>query len=294
MAIFNSREFVSEIAEDVVANFGRASRATTPGLKGAARENEVRKKLESLLPPGVSIGSGCIIDIHGNASRQQDIVLYERDLCPVFSINDTPETTYFPCEGVIAVGEIKSTIGKSEIEDSFEKIFSVKKLQRYAVATKSELFGDKVVSFRKYLNAGSYACTESEQFNQSLNSVDQIFGFILCSDFSINTNTLNSHISVLIQKKEAKLLPNLIVSLNKGIYSPYDSKKNTLHKSVADGDGYVYGQPQNGNFQHLIANLHTIVHRGRTVEVSVFQKYLVNDPDKLSLQIESFIPINRD
>ena len=59
-----------------------------------------------------------------------DVILYERDLCPEFCINNSPETTYYPAEGVLAVGEIKSTIGKRELADSFEKLRSVKALQR--------------------------------------------------------------------------------------------------------------------------------------------------------------------
>ena len=40
-----------------------------------------------------------------------DVVLYEKEQCPVFCINNSAETTYYPCEGVLAVGEVKSTIG---------------------------------------------------------------------------------------------------------------------------------------------------------------------------------------
>ena len=35
---FNSKEYLKEISEDLVVNFDRASKGTTPGLKGAARE----------------------------------------------------------------------------------------------------------------------------------------------------------------------------------------------------------------------------------------------------------------
>ena len=60
-----------------------------------------------------------------------DIVLYEKDFCPVYSVNRDPSTTYYPCEGVIAVGEIKSRITSEELEDIFNKIASVKRLRRY-------------------------------------------------------------------------------------------------------------------------------------------------------------------
>ena len=110
-------------------------------------------------------GSGCVIDTHGNTSRQIDIVLYERDICPVFTVNDTPESTYYPCEGVVAVGEIKSSIGKQKMKDSFQKIKSVKRLRRnfdepklIAHPTK----GTKVYTKRKY---GQTADTEIVDVN---------------------------------------------------------------------------------------------------------------------------------
>ena len=48
---------------------------------------------------------------------------------PGICIDDNPETTYYPCEGVIAVGEVKNRVGKTEFDDSVKKIESVKKLR---------------------------------------------------------------------------------------------------------------------------------------------------------------------
>ena len=106
------------------------ARPRTPELVGDAMEQPVRDRLEQILPRGIAVGSGCVIDTTGGTSRQMDVVLYERGLCPVFCINDSPETTYYPAECVLAVGEIKSSIGKRELADSFEKIRSVKALHR--------------------------------------------------------------------------------------------------------------------------------------------------------------------
>ena len=66
-----------------------------PLLVGTARKNEIRLKL--------AIATGCIIDSYGNTSTQTDVILYEIDQCLIFSINDTTEATYIPCEGVVAI-----------------------------------------------------------------------------------------------------------------------------------------------------------------------------------------------
>ena len=52
-------------------------------------ESPVREQLEHLIPRGIAVGSGFVIDSYGATSSQTDLVLYERDICPVFSINDT-------------------------------------------------------------------------------------------------------------------------------------------------------------------------------------------------------------
>ena len=129
---FNSHEYFLHLAEDIINNFSKASRATTPVLVGTARENEIRLKLEKLLPSKVAIATGCIIDSYGNTSTQTDVILYEIDQCPIFSINDTPEATYIPCEGVVAIGEVKSTLTTTDLKDSINKIKRVKELQRYS------------------------------------------------------------------------------------------------------------------------------------------------------------------
>lgn len=286
---FDSKGFIKEISEDIVSNFDRAAKATTPGLKGAAREHEIRRKLESLLPSGVGVGSGCIIDHEGNASKQQDVVLFEKNLCPVFSINETPESTYYPCEGVIAVGEIKSSIGKSEVEDSFSKIESVKKLKRLPIVSKSVLTDESIVSFRKYLSMQSYDCTQDEQFDQDKNPNDQIFGFILCGDFAVKIDTLCAHVSNQTKAIDVNLLPNIIASLHNGVFSPYHQENNSLCHAVTQGTGYVYGMSESGSFEYLLAKLHQAIRSGRTVEVSAFERYIIKEPNKMQLTVNNVI-----
>ena len=119
---FDPIAYANLVGKELVLSFDKASLGTTPVLVGSAKEHPIRAKLEHILPSGIGVGSGCVIDSYGNTSRQIDIVLYEKNICPVYSINNTPETTYYPCEGVVAVGEIKSSLGSDELEDIFLKL----------------------------------------------------------------------------------------------------------------------------------------------------------------------------
>ena len=129
---FDVAKFVKDVGVLLVHAYEGARKATTPGLVGSAIENPVRSLVASLLPSGLSVGTGCVVDSYGNTSRQMDIVLYERDICPVYRVNDTPEATYFPCEGVVAVGEVKAALDGPKLGDAFKKIESVKALSTLA------------------------------------------------------------------------------------------------------------------------------------------------------------------
>ena len=130
---FDVDEFIARVGQRLVAEIVDAKAGTTPATVGAAVETPIRQKLEQLLPAGIGVGSGFIIDSYGGTSRQMDVVLFEKELCPKFSINDSPETTYYPCEGVIAAGEVKSTLNNNTLRDSLKKVSSVKQLRRHVV-----------------------------------------------------------------------------------------------------------------------------------------------------------------
>ena len=90
---FNPDAFIRRIGQRLVSELDDTRAATTPGTVGSAMEEPVRRQLQQILPRGIAVGSGFVIDSYGGTSRQGDIVLYEQDICPVFSINGTPETT---------------------------------------------------------------------------------------------------------------------------------------------------------------------------------------------------------
>jgi hypothetical protein len=161
------------------------------------------------MPAGIGVGSGIVVDSYGGVSRQRDIIIYEK-ICPVFTHNDAAEASYFPVEGVIAAGEVKSPLGKAELADAFAKSESVKKLRRHAVAT-DDGFGP-AVSYRQYGVPTCFAAHKSGQFDRDNNSLHQVYTFILCQQFGASAQSLLSNVAEFCQSGAA-LAPNLIVSL---------------------------------------------------------------------------------
>jgi hypothetical protein len=91
------------------------------GEKGGLRERRVTDFLKSILPSRYGIGSGHIIDKHGNSSGQIDIVVY--DALDGIRLPSDEYYSLFPCECVYAAIEVKSTLTASEGEKPDGSIF---------------------------------------------------------------------------------------------------------------------------------------------------------------------------
>src|SRR5258707_8307675 len=83
------------------------------GELGGAREEVIRQFLAQQLPACFGVSSGFVFDMHGHASDQMDIVIFDRQNCPVFEVAGGKQ--FFPCEGVVCVGQVKSNV-KSKAE----------------------------------------------------------------------------------------------------------------------------------------------------------------------------------
>ncbi len=120
------------------------------------------------------------------------------------------ENTYYNCESVIAVGEVKSVVTRKELEDSLDKLLIVKSLQRK----------DDGNSLRNYLSSQSIMETfeKSRPYEPKNDVRKQIFTFLLCQRFNMTTEMI---VSVLKEKcSEDWLFPNRMIS-TEGAYYGY-------------------------------------------------------------------------
>lgn len=246
---FDVDAFITRIGTRLVAQFDDARTATSPSTVGAAMEQPVRKQLEQVLPRGIAVGSGFVIDSYGGTSRQIDVILYERDICPVFSINGTPETTYYPCEGVIAVGEVKSSLDRDSLEDSFAKISSVKRLRRYVVnhpipePTTGELF----VIDRPYGSLHPPGLLEMKTTGEQSGAA-RILGFVLAGCLRLKTDTFCEAFRDLARQTGDVLSPNIVTILSGGLLTWGDITKERQRevKWSEKSRGYVL-EERSGN-----------------------------------------------
>ena len=272
---FDAPAYIDRIGERLVFDFEGAGQGTTPLLVGGAREVPVRDQLEQILPRGIAVGSGCVIDSNGNASQQIDVILYERDICPVFSVNNTPETTYYPCEGVIAIGEIKSSLNTNTLEDSFAKVASVKRLRRYIVIPPPSLeflpSGERMIYYRNYGSNTGPSIIRADDFDQDNDEYSQIFSFVLSGKLELNPLTLLAKFAELVNETGDTLSPNIVVTLKDGLLYPWDSKTKKRQFSAQTARDFVYDNV--AGFRLLISWIYHAYKICKTSDSIAFERY---------------------
>lgn len=97
-----------------------------PVNKGNQAESIVRSFLRSYLPRNMDVGHGEVIDTHGNSSSQTDVVITALDHPFTFTAD---EAGLFFIEGLLAVGEVKTRITATELEDGIRKSKRFKRLK---------------------------------------------------------------------------------------------------------------------------------------------------------------------
>lgn len=274
MSEFDSGQFVNRIGRRLVMEFEDAGEAGTPGLIGASREHPARLQLGKLLPAFVSVGSGLLIDSYGGQSKQQDIVIFERDFCPIYSINDTPEATYYPAEAIAAVGEVKSTISKSILFDALDKLKSAKQLRRHSEKENSGL--GALAPFRPFGSGASYAATPTDEYNQDANFRDQVFGFILCNKFAQSLDAVLDNLVEYQRKFGHEYMPNLIVSLKDGFIQGMRSENFSLQHSLLTSDSFSYVPASDRAFSYLVNELRQHIREGRSVPLRALDRYMTS------------------
>lgn len=311
---FDPDRFVRRIGERLVDEFNDAKAGTTSATVGAAAEQPVRDQLEQVLPRGIAVGEGFVIDSYGGTSRQQDVILYERDICPVFSINQTPQTTYYPCEGVIAVGEIKSLLDRNELQDAFNKVASVKRLRRHMVPyfMPDPTTGEPIALNRNYLTpvGDSGNSIINVHVERSHRDRLQIFGFVLAGESRLKRETLLDTFCALSHEEvEPMLLPNFLASLDKFVImwgnianqerrETYRSENGTFGVRVfrdgperwqtswsTENATHVGGSEDPEPFRSLVYQIRQVATLGRTSDVSSFDHYF---KAKKSLEVQIY------
>ena len=166
-----------------------------PGELGVGREEIIRRFLKSYLPGKFGVSTGFVFDCDGNLSKQVDIIIYDSSICPIFRTKGG--IGLFPCEAVVAVGEVKSAISSAgKLHSALEPLESVKALDRSA-------------------KGSAYDLVRQEQLNPVENHLHQVFSFLFIVGRSLSTELVRDELGDWILRREPHLWPNIILSLDR-------------------------------------------------------------------------------
>jgi len=262
---FDVSKYLSDLGKDLVAEFAKAGRATQSVAVGTARELSAKDKLRSVLPAGVGVGSGFVIDSYGHTSRQCDIILYEEAFALKFAINDDEQNAYYNCENVIAVGEVKSDASLEDVRDSINKFKVIRELKRF--------IPHGYHGCRPYLSsmptvwaAGVRLPPPAEDFNSENNETDQIFTFLLCQSVKTTPESVLNAIKQICDSNKS-LYPNRIISVDGDYYCCVTVLNNTIkitHLSAMDANVLMAGKFENA-FPIFIHDLMLFISAGHSV-----------------------------
>ena len=282
MPSFDTHINIRNLGQELVLAYEGAAQGTTPGLKGDARERAVRTKLEAILPGGVGVGTGCVIDCEGNSSSQIDVILFEQQFCPIFRVAE--DVGYYPCESVIAVGEIKSVIGKKELGDIYEKVASVRKLNRFPKSIGNQEPPAGKVEYRTYLDKTTRLMDGNQETIQNSSSEAQIYGFGLGRAFGAKAETMVGHTIDLYDEVPEELRPNVVLTLNQEAIAP--AKGMQMSFTALGSPGVTFLTPEN-SLEYLLVSLFGMIQYGITSPGYAFGRYVVPPPMDRTL---TFIP----
>lgn len=165
------------------------------GERGASREEVVRDFLRSYLPKRFEVSTGFVFDSSGQVSEQIDIIIADSTVAPRFET--TGGIRFYPCEAVVAAGEVKSSVSsRRELWDAFSQLRSVAILDRSA--------GGRAHCFRT-----------RKPIDQRRNHLHRIFTFLVMTDRVPKAELTRDVLLAAIHRSESYQWPNITVALDR-------------------------------------------------------------------------------
>lgn len=180
-----------------------------PGEYGMYKETACKEFLKFVIPNRLDISQGFLINSHNEHSHQCDIVIYDSKVTPI--IESGERQRFFPVETVVAVGEVKSTLTKTQFTEAINKLSKVKHMR--------EKINNPTIIKRDHW--GKY-----DPINYPY---DQIFTFLVCNKLDFNIGNIASDINSIYQDSiPYRYRHNLILSIEDGLLLYYDNNKKNM------------------------------------------------------------------
>lgn len=162
------REFVNVFSSDCENIFKTKNNTLIhPGEFGKYREEVTKNILRNLLKKSYSIGDGFILTNKDRVSTQCDIIIYNSESIPL--VQDSL-VKFYPVENVIGIGEVKSSLNKTQFKETLIKLAQNKSLQMERIKKDS-----KTNYFDEYNSICSFLICNDVDFDLQAIKFDDIY-----------------------------------------------------------------------------------------------------------------------
>ncbi|MFV8845025.1 DUF6602 domain-containing protein [Serratia fonticola] len=120
------RKIFEALSLELSAKFQKTVQIRHNGGKGDNREDAFVDFLKEYLPNKYGIGRGEVISPENEISGELDVVIFDKDHCPLFLKSDSH--SLYPRESVFGAISMKSHLDSDELKDAYKNIASLKKM----------------------------------------------------------------------------------------------------------------------------------------------------------------------
>jgi hypothetical protein len=179
------------------------------GEYGTYREIIVRDFLKFFTPSRLDVHNGFLITTTDSVSTQCDVIIFDGKSTPL--IENGERQRFFPIETACAIGEVKSTLTKSQLKEALNKLARNKAL-------------------REQITSPTIIRRERDgPFDPENYAYDQLPSFLICHSFNFDFSNLSNEIDGLYDPSIAiRHRHNLVLSLKDGLLAYCDSNNKTL------------------------------------------------------------------
>ncbi|MFM5618379.1 DUF6602 domain-containing protein [Aeromonas veronii] len=180
------------------------------GEYGTYREAVVREFLRFIVPRSLDISTGFLMTSMDDISTQCDVVIFDSNLTPIYEEGERQR--FFPIETVHGIGEVKSTLSKSDFKNALNKL------------ARNKALSERMLSKPTKINGSS-----SRTFDPVNCPYDLIPSFIICQKMDFDLSKIQQEISDYYDNDiEMRHKHNMILSIEDGLLAYFDANHKTL------------------------------------------------------------------
>lgn len=179
------------------------------GEYGMFREAIVRDFLKFVVPRSLDMSTGFVITGMNDVSKQCDVIIFDSKMTPLYQEGDRQR--FFPIESIFCMGEVKSTLSRSQLAEALNKLAAVKAL------------GERICNpsiIRKF----PYG-----PFDPVNHAYDLAPSILICQKLQFDLSGIEGQLDDLYDSTvQHRHKHNLIFSIEDGLFSYYDQNQINL------------------------------------------------------------------